>query len=325
MGGAYSELGCFQESVELLGQAIRVMGQIGDRFRQGIFYCAQARSYIGLGSLDHAQICAEEALKIFDELGNDNWSWQALEAKGMAALERYDLEQAQLCFEQSLALVEATEEKADLCVRLAYLALVYLYRSRSGEALRMSRRAIEILSDLRSTDPGSSDDGEEIARSREVYFIHFRILAATRGSEAARPFLERAYNRLSDEAGVIDDPELRHAFLTNIPLNREISAAHESGLPPPVIIQVRLAAGSRMTNQQLRTGKSVQMLWTLIGPGDGEIRDKVERRRRCLLRLIDEAASQGVTATVSDLASVLKVDQRTIKRDLAALRASGNP
>ena len=59
------------------------------------------------------------------------------------------------------------------------------------------------------------------------------------------------------------------------------------------------------------------------GPADvalKQARGAIALRRTRLARLLREAQAQGATPTVAQLAEVLGVSTRTIKRDLAALR-----
>ena len=49
------------------------------------------------------------------------------------------------------------------------------------------------------------------------------------------------------------------------------------------------------------------------------------RRRQRLQRLLAEADAQGGAPTVDDLAGALEASVATIRRDLAALRRSGQP
>jgi DeoR/GlpR family transcriptional regulator of sugar metabolism len=56
-----------------------------------------------------------------------------------------------------------------------------------------------------------------------------------------------------------------------------------------------------------------------VGGADAA-RDKVARRRARLRRLLDEAARQGAFTPEAELAAVLGVSMRTIKRDMASLR-----
>lgn len=57
-------------------------------------------------------------------------------------------------------------------------------------------------------------------------------------------------------------------------------------------------------------------------PGDGKLAS-VERRRRKLMRLTEEAREQDGLLTQEDLAQLLDSDVRTIRRDVVALRGQG--
>jgi len=74
----------------------------------------------------------------------------------------------------------------------------------------------------------------------------------------------------------------------------------------------------------LRDDEFVEVVWTVAAPEDDEISGKAARRRHRLLRLLREAAGQSAAPTVAALAAALDASARTIKRDLAALRAEGH-
>jgi hypothetical protein len=92
----------------------------------------------------------------------------------------------------------------------------------------------------------------------------------------------------------------------------------------PGQIRVRLPRAEAPTGRPLRDDEWVKVTWTVTASGDAEITGKVAYRHHQLLRLLREAAEQGAAPTVPDLAAALGVSTRTIKRDLAALRAAGH-
>jgi DeoR/GlpR family transcriptional regulator of sugar metabolism len=53
------------------------------------------------------------------------------------------------------------------------------------------------------------------------------------------------------------------------------------------------------------------------------VADVGERRRRQIIRLLDEATTQGAAPTVDDLAEAIGASRSTVRRDLAALRQLG--
>jgi hypothetical protein len=92
----------------------------------------------------------------------------------------------------------------------------------------------------------------------------------------------------------------------------------------PHRIAQRLARIGVPAGRPLAPHEWVSVTWTLHVPADDEIGNAVERRRRRLLRLLSEAAAQGGAPTVDDLAVALAASVATVRRDLAALRASGH-
>ena len=82
--------------------------------------------------------------------------------------------------------------------------------------------------------------------------------------------------------------------------------------------------GDAPTGRPLREDEVLEVTWTISAPEDDAVSSKVDRRRQRLLRLLRQAAEQGAAPTVADLAAALDASERTIKRDLAALRAEGH-
>lgn len=91
----------------------------------------------------------------------------------------------------------------------------------------------------------------------------------------------------------------------------------------PNRIVVRLPRNNVPTGRPLHANEWVEVYWVVTDPEDNRIPNKVARRQKRLLRLLHQAAEQGAAPTVVHLAAVLSVGQATIKRDLAALRQSG--
>lgn len=86
---------------------------------------------------------------------------------------------------------------------------------------------------------------------------------------------------------------------------------------------IHLPVAEAPTGRPLRDDEWVEVAWTVAAPEDDEIPAKAARRQHRLQRLLREAVSQGAAPTLDDLAWALEVSLATIKRDLAALRASG--
>ena len=95
----------------------------------------------------------------------------------------------------------------------------------------------------------------------------------------------------------------------------------------PGQMQVVLAARGAGHGQTLREIATQEVVWTVdAGEEDYEVcqRDGYPAmRQQRILRLLDEAVVQGAAATQEDLARVLNVSVRTVKRDCAALQGQG--
>lgn len=95
----------------------------------------------------------------------------------------------------------------------------------------------------------------------------------------------------------------------------------------PGQMRVILAARGARHGQALRETMTREVVWTVdAGEEDREVLAKegaVVLRRVRLQRLLDEALEQDAMATQEDLAQVLQVTTRTIKRDFATLHAEG--
>jgi hypothetical protein len=71
--------------------------------------------------------------------------------------------------------------------------------------------------------------------------------------------------------------------------------------------------------------EEITILWTVWEPDDERARDKVERRRGQLKRLMRQATSQGAHPSHQQLAEALGVSRRTIAQDLAELSHASRP
>lgn len=95
----------------------------------------------------------------------------------------------------------------------------------------------------------------------------------------------------------------------------------------PGQMRVILVARKARHGRCLSATPTKEVIWTVdAGMEDLEVLQEhgpVKLRRHRLQRLLREALEQGAVATQEDLAQVLQVTTRTIKRDYAALKAAG--
>jgi tetratricopeptide (TPR) repeat protein len=103
----------------------------------------------------------------------------------------------------------------------------------------------------------------------------------------------------------------------------ELEQAEEAAVQMRQVL-VRLPHIDAPTGRPMQDDDYVPVTWTVFASEDSTIAGAAARRRQQLLRLLQEAESQGAAPTVDDLAEALQVSQPTIKRDLAALRRAGH-
>lgn len=108
---------------------------------------------------------------------------------------------------------------------------------------------------------------------------------------------------------------------TSIPEHVQIAECYERNFAKTA--RVALPRREAPIGRPLRPGDLVDVTWTVSEPEDWDEESAARRRRRRVVRLVDEAEAQGASTRVSDLAVALSVSERTIKRDLADLRATG--
>lgn len=313
---ALALLGNYKAAQQALAPALDFVERVGDLFTEGAFRIFQAINYRGLGDLAEACRCAEHALALCRQVGNPNFEIEALAVLGLAALDQGQPHDARRWLEEAVACAGRYAQEQDRAAQLAHLALAH---SRLGEretALALSAQALSII----------EREPEMYERLKTACFERAQIVHDAQGLQAALPHLERAYRALMSAADRISAPDLRQSFLENVAENRAIATAYRLGrLPAPLRREdVDLPAASAPTGRPLRAGELVRVTWTLSAPEDDDVPGQAERRRRRLLRLLQEAAARSAAPTVAALAAALAVSERTIKRDLAALRAAGH-
>jgi hypothetical protein len=135
----------------------------------------------------------------------------------------------------------------------------------------------------------------------------------TRSIEAARSQLSAMLEDL--------EPEERARSWARVPNHAAIHARWMA--TAPTTANFELPAVDAPLGRALKADETVTVTLTIHDPGDGRIVDQVERRRRRLLRIVEQARSQGAAPTIGDLSTIVEVSEATVRRDLAAIRESG--
>jgi tetratricopeptide (TPR) repeat protein len=217
-----------------------------------------------------------------------------------AALERLDAAIAKC------AATGADEQRAGL---VAARGLALLEAGRADEAVVATRAAVDALG-----------AGAEYACA--ALWWHHRAALAIGDVDGAAVTLERAHQELLRRVDGLD-PEARRRAIDKVPEHAAIAAAHS--VLHPTRQSVRLPRSDAPTGRSLRPEELVDVVWTVEAPDDAAVADVGDRRRRQIIRLLDEATAQGAAPTVDDLAEAIGASRSTVRRDLATLRQLGAP
>jgi tetratricopeptide (TPR) repeat protein len=273
------------------------------------YHMASAMIYHDDAAAPKAIGVAREALTILRTHRQPGWEAATLEIIGYALWVDGQHAAALDALRQAETLTRRLGELAFVPELLAYQGLGHLGLGHTDEALQLTRQAV-----LLQTQGGVSD---EVAP--EILYARAMALA-TAGLEAeAEGYLNRAYGLLLQGAAVFEDEDARQAYFNRNPtMRRLMRELRAHGLAPPA------DAGVRRVQLPAQGGGSRSVLWTVdAGPPDAALRQAkgaVATRRARLAGLLAEAAAQGATPTIADLAHALEVSPRTVQRDMAALR-----
>ncbi len=231
-------------------------------------------------------------------------------------------------------LLDAETTHLELTQACSWLAVAYQRAGRLDEALASSERAVSLL----------AKRGGFAYQPQEVLWNHFSVLQSC-GAPNASLVLREAYGLVIDRATRLGS-KMRARYLS-VPVNREIVSAWEKafgrGQPMHDPRQHALSAGGQLLRhgrmcvliprtgapwgRPLRAEEYVEVIWTVdAGRQDEvlkELKGEVGLRRARILRLCAEANVQGGDPREEDLARVLGVSTRTIRSDIAWLRAQG--
>jgi DNA-binding SARP family transcriptional activator len=157
---------------------------------------------------------------------------------------------------------------------------------------------------------------------QEADLLYWRMRAFELVADPASAFaaLQAAHAALLRKLEGLGPDEAARS-LDQVPLHRELGDAWRS--MQPRTMPVRLAMAAAPTGRPLREHEIIELQWTPEHPLYAAIENGPPRRRHRLARLAAEAADAGAAPTIPDLAAALGVSDATVRRDLAALRATG--
>ncbi|MBN1975988.1 MAG: tetratricopeptide repeat protein [Anaerolineae bacterium] len=349
LGTLFYMQGRIGRALEMYGVAISIFQAIGQRRGEAQMRVNRASVHHSmLGGNDACLADARAALAYYREAGDEIGQGQCLSVMGQMVLQDGRLDEARAHLESGLALLLGAGERWIAVQVYAHMILLALQQKRPQDALRHVEEADAICQELGLADlaismlalrglvllalgqPEAALAATDAAVERAkpgveqlylVFYWRYLVLSAVGRAEEAHTAVERAWQLLSEALEGLSSAQ-RRASLTRVPEHRAIAEAWQATQVQRVV--VRLPRVGAPTGRPLREDEWVDVSWTVASPEDAEVSGKAERRRHQLLRLLREAAEQSAAPTVEDLAAALGVNERTIRRDLEALRAAGH-
>jgi tetratricopeptide (TPR) repeat protein len=324
LANVYNSLGQAALALEHYEQSLAIKRAIGDRRGEAIALYNMAVYHRDLGDAGLARRCCEQSLAIAREIGSRRLVAYVLTYLGLISENLHtpepapqsDLAAAGEYYAQALTIREEIGQRALANDSRAGLARVALAQGLVDEAVE---HVEELLGWI------AKHGVEGIGDIQLVYLTAYRVLTAAKRNDEAIAAIEAAHDLLVTwEAGL--DDQGRRALKEDVWPHSEIVALYHAAHGKPTVRQiwVRLPRIGAPTGRSLHPDEWVDVAWTVAAHEDDGIPSKVDRRRRRLLRLLGEAAEQSAAPTVADLATALSVNERTIRRDLAALRDAGH-
>ncbi len=280
---------------------------------QNLYHLAATVPYQNEGQVGDSIALAEQALQVFRNRRQHSQEAAAMRTLGYSRWLAGQAEAALETYEQAYRLHERLGEMSILPEALAYQALALLDMGCCQEALTRSRQALAVLAGLTlETDLNS-----------EIYYAHAAALEAAGDDSGAQRYYTRAYQNLLKYAEPLEEDAARQAYFSRDPtVRRLMQKVYERGIanaPQQGVVRQWLRPRLNPAAGQIHVRLTLD-----AGPADTALKrakGSIFLRRAKLQRIIQQAQAQGASPTTDELAALLGVSARTIKRDLAALRA----
>jgi len=313
LGGVFHFLADFQAGIDHHQRSLNLRRAIGDRRFEISSLYNLAITYSDSGDLHSAREKLVEVCDLSQAVGDrrlEGYGWVFL---GLVLEQLGELDNARDAYSQGLELRREVGLNAMANDPLAGLARCATAEGNHATAVSYAEQVLDWIE-----ENGTDGIGDPLLAYVGVY----RALLAAGESDRGLVALQAAYNLLMQFAENIADPERRRAYLHDIDPGRPIwNDYHKYILGQSKVL---LPCADAPLGRPLLASEWVEITWTANTPEDEKFEGKTERRQHQLLRLVQEAQEQAAAPTVGHLAKALGVSDRTIKRDLAALRDSGH-
>lgn len=213
IGFAQMELGSYREAEATLMEALERAEQLGLEHVKAASWHNLGLVYARLGRFDEAKSAEERSLAIFRAQSDRRLEGAALTYLALIALLGGDCGEAERVAREALALVSRVAPPIEP-LALGILAAARLALGDRVEALAHAEAA------MRGVTAGASEAGEALIR-----LVHADALDANGRQPDAAAARAEAKRELLARAGRIEDPAARQRFLENVPENARTLAA----------------------------------------------------------------------------------------------------
>jgi DNA-binding SARP family transcriptional activator len=308
LGGVAWVLGDYPTAISYYEQALALRRAANNAWGISISLGNLGSAYRLQGAYATALEKYAEALAVNRTMGRRPGEGYVQHGRGLTFLDLGQIAEARAALEEAYAIRCTLTGRDGRIDTTGALALLRLAEGNCAAARRIIDEALELL---------RADDRAPLRQW--IHYIAFRICTTEERHAAAREHLQLAHQAMHDTGTKLPPPE-RAAFISRVPLNRDVEAALNA---LATICTARLVRAATPLGRNLTPADYIDIRWTLATPADELITPAEARRRTVLARLIAEAQAQGAAPTDSDLADALGVSRRTILRDIAALSAEG--
>ncbi|MCB8965808.1 MAG: AAA family ATPase [Ardenticatenaceae bacterium] len=307
LAALYYDVGQMAQGAAYTAQGLALAQQLALPNYSLALSLGRAQALISQGMLAEGAAILDEIAplaEVEEELHTRAGYWAA---RGMWLGENGRFAQAAAAFVQAADLFTQEGYTDFVTAMRSFQAFALWHMGEHEQALALSTQAMDTLEQT----PG----GEFIA---EIYWHHAQIHSHL---SPATHTLQKGYTLLAQQADSLPDPTWQEAFWAR-PIHRAMRTAWQA--THSQCVRVWLPRMETPVAGRTAVSQRIAVEWTPIHPDDAQISDKVARRRQQIMRLLAEAEKQGARPTIADLAAALGSSQPTIKRDLAALRQTGD-
>jgi DNA-binding SARP family transcriptional activator len=302
-GQVHTFVADYQAAGAAFAQARQLWADLEDR--QGVARALNRLSFMHFLQYDYAQAShyAQLALAALPEQApTPDLQGTSLTYLGLSAWSEGRYDDAMIPLQEALAFFELIgTDLYGLARCLNSLGLVHLERGEFEEAASCFARSLALRQQI----------GDR--RGAAWCWHNQGRMALAKGDLAiARERLETARSIFAE----IEHPDgLETCARTLAGVKQAEAAARQVGR-----VSVCLPRADAPLGRPLRDDEYVAVTWTVDAPADVAIPGKVDRRRHRLLRLLAEAQAQGALPAYHHLAEAMGISERTVERDMAALR-----